>query len=157
MRKAIVGSLLLSAGLGLAAAAAQGPHAAEIERSATGKGNFRFGHDDQSTAMFDFELFHGAAASGKLLFAAEDHDHYPDVIVRVPRIRAAAFDGQTVTFRAPGKLHDDAVTVIVSAFDGSASGGLDWFSIRCVGAANQVVFEARGDLFRGDIQIGTPE
>jgi hypothetical protein len=43
------------------------------------------------------------------------------------------------------------------AWDGAAQGKPDRFSIRCTNARGDVVLEAQGQLFKGDIVIGSTE
>ncbi len=146
--------------LGLSTAflsAASPPFVSEGASGATGKGNMTFGHDEEGIGFFEFNISAGAETTGKLLFAAEHHHHYPDIIVRVSKIDRARFGPGWVKFSAMGALHDETVRVTGGAWDGAAAGKPDRFSIRCTNGTGEVVLEARGQLFKGDIVIGAAQ
>ncbi len=137
--------------------AASPPLVSEGENSATGKGSITFGHEGEGVGFFEFNISAGPETTGKLLFAGEHHDHYPDIIVRVSKIDRARFGQGWVRFSATGALHDDVVRVTGRAWDGAATNRPDRFSIKCTNGKGEVVLDAKGELFRGDIVIGTPE
>ncbi|MHC4970434.1 MAG: hypothetical protein ACYTF4_17720 [Planctomycetota bacterium] len=146
--------------LGLSAAilsAASPVLVSEGTSAATGKGSMTFGHDEEGVGFFEFNVSAGAETTGKLLFAAEHHHHYPDIIVRVRKIDRARFGPGWVKFSATGALHDETVRVRGGAWDGAATGKPDRFSIRCTNGTGEVVLEAEGHLFRGDIVVGAAE
>jgi hypothetical protein len=144
--------------LATAVLAAAGPLLApDGNHAATGKGSMTFGHEEEGVGFFEFNISAGSETKGRLLFAGEHHDHYPDIIVRVEKIDRARFGQGWVRFSARGALHDDPVRVTGQAWDGAAVNKPDRFSIRCVNSSGAVVLEADGELFRGDIVIGTPE
>jgi hypothetical protein len=146
--------------LGLSAAmlsAASPPLVSEGASAATGKGSMTFGHDEEGVGFFEFNISAGTETTGKLLFAAEHHHHYPDIIVRVSKIDRARFGPGWVKFSATGALHDETVRVRGGAWDGAATGKPDRFSIRCTNGTGEVVLEAEGHLFKGDIVIGAAE
>ncbi|MHC4127605.1 MAG: hypothetical protein ACYTE6_04770 [Planctomycetota bacterium] len=146
--------------LGLSAAilsAASPVLVSEGASAATGKGSMTFGHDEEGVGFFEFNVSAGAETTGKLLFAAEHHHHYPDIIVRVRKIDRARFGPGWVKFSATGALHDETVRVRGGAWDGAATGKPDRFSIRCTNGTGEVVLEAEGHLFRGDIVVGAAE
>ena len=62
-----------------------------------------------------------------------------------------------VRFSATGALHNETVRVRVGAWDGAAAGKPDRFSIRCTNGTGDVVLEAEGHLFRGDIVVGAAD
>jgi hypothetical protein len=129
----------------------------EGNQTATGKGSMTFGHEEEGVGYFEFEISTRSETRGKLLFAAEHHDHYPDIIVRVSKIERARFGQGWVKISARGALHDETVRVSVGAWDGAATNKPDRFSIKCTNGKGEVVLEAEGALFKGDIVIGTPE
>jgi hypothetical protein len=138
--------------------AAAGPtFVSEGASAATGKGNFTFGHDEEGIGFFEFNISAGDATTGKLLFAAEHHHHYPDIIVRVSKIDRARFGPGWVKFTAMGALHDETVRVRGGAWDGAATGKPDRFSIQCTNGKGELVLEAEGELFKGNIVIGAAE
>ncbi len=141
--------LMASAGLpGVAAAAA--------EQSAVGNGTMAFGHENEGRGYFLFNIQQGDEITGTLLFAAEDHHEmmYPDIIVRMAKIETAKFGRHSVRFSGPGALHDDPVAVTVTAHDNASSRKADRFTIKCVNGKGKVVFEAKGEVFLGDIRVG---
>ena len=146
--------------LGLSAAmlsAASPPLVSEGANSATGKGSMTFGHDEEGIGFFEFNISGGTETTGKLLFAAEHHHLSPDIIVRVSKIDRARFGPGWVKFSATGALHDEPVRVRGRAWDGAATNKPDRFSITCTNARGEVVLEAAGQLFKGDIVIGAAE
>ncbi|MHC4220430.1 MAG: hypothetical protein ACYSU7_18475 [Planctomycetota bacterium] len=129
----------------------------EGNNSATGKGSLNFGHEDEGVGFLELNISAGTATSGTLLFAGEHHDHYPDIIVRVDKIKHARFASGSVRFSAQGMLHDEPVRVRGAAWDGAMVNRPDRFSIRCYTSNGELVVDATGELFKGDIVIGTPE
>jgi hypothetical protein len=115
-----------------------------------------FGEHGDSVGLIEFNVQGGRTPTGSLLFAAEDHHRYPDIIVRLDQITRATFGRRTIRLSGQGKLHDDPVTVTVFAFDGEGTAKPDRFSIKCVNGQGQVVLKARGELFNGDIRVGQP-
>ena len=94
MKTFLLGSIVLVAGLGLAAASGPalstepGESAmAAVDRIANGKGSFSFGED--GVAMFEFNLVANGPPKGSLLCAAEEHHSYPGIIIRVNEIVSA--------------------------------------------------------------------
>ena len=146
MKKSVIGSLILGSSLCLLVGLAA------TDRAATGLGNFHFGEDGHGIALFDFNIVDGAEVTGSLLFAAEDHHSYPDIIIRVPKITDASFDGSQVRFTAKGAFHDDPVDVVGKAIDRGDSLRPDWFFIKAT-SNGEVVFEAEGDVHKGNIVI----
>ena len=146
--------LWLIAAVGAAASASP---AAPGAQTAMGKGSMTFGHEGEGVAYFEFNIGSGPETTGTLLFAGEHHDHFPDVVVRVAKIDRARFGRGWVRFAARGALHDEPVRVTGIARDGAAAGTADRLSLTCTDAKGRVVLEADGELFRGDIVIGTPE
>jgi hypothetical protein len=151
---------LLLAGALVAACAATATGSGGLDRPAAradaafarGEGSMAFGHEEEGRGYLRFEIDDGDVVTGTLLFAAEHHhERFPDVVVRLARIKEAAFSGRTVVFSGPGELHDDPVYVSVRARDGVSR---DRFAIECTDAGGETVFEADGELFRGDIEIG---
>ncbi len=163
MKKFLLGSIVLAAGLGPAAASVQDSSAesavsatAAADRIASGLGTINFGDHGDGVAMFEFNVSATPRAQGSLLCAAEDHHAYPDVIIRVNEIVSVRFKSRTVMITARGHLHDDPVTVYVTAFDGSGSSRPDRFAIKTVGAGGNAGgdFHAEGEVVNGDIRVG---
>ncbi len=143
-----------------------------LPTKARGEGSIRFAvHDDDHRSvadddnedgrgylLFDVERKAGGF-SGSLLFAAEDHHGllYPDIIVRVGHIDSAEFSRRQVKITAKGKLHDQTVTVSVTAFDGAGTDEHDRFAIKCANGQGETVFSASGELFAGDVVVGEPQ
>jgi hypothetical protein len=138
-------------------AATSPPQVSEGASSATGKGSMTFGHEQEGVGFFEFNISAGTETSGTLLFAAEHHDHYPDIIVRVSKIDRARFGQGWVKFSANGMLHDDPVRVRGGAWDGAATDKPDRFKITCTNGKGEVVLDASGELFKGDIVVGAAE
>ena len=150
MRNVIRAAVLILSAAVLSAAAPDG-------RTATGRGSMTFGHEGEGVGFFELNIAGGATTTGSLLFAGEHHDHFPDIVVRVDKIDRARFGSGWVRFTARGALHDEPVRVTGTAWDGAAAGTADRLSLECVDGKGRVVLHAEGDLFRGDIAIGTPE
>ena len=152
-RSPLTGALLVAcvaASLGLA-----GPGVAPAQRvvkSATGKGVMAFGEDGHARGLIRFSVREDGELTGSLLFAAEDHHHFPDIVVELGLIEKANFTAGRVTFSGPGGLHDDPVHVTVRAYD-RGKNRPDRFVIRCTDQSKAVVFEADGELLRGDIIV----
>ncbi len=143
--------LIASAGLPSAAAA-------DAEFSAVGHGSMAFGHEGEGRGYFKFDLRQvDGQITGSLLFAAEDHHEmmFPEVIVRLSNIERASFGRHRVRFSGKGALHNDPVSVTVTARDNASSRKADRFAIKCVGSKGKVVFEADGEVFLGDLQVGS--
>lgn len=123
--------------------------------AAAGNGTMTFGEDGHGVGLFEFEVArHGSGLDGSLLFAAEDHHDYPEIIVRMDDIEQAEFTQRSIKFSGKGKLHEAPVTVSVSASDGAGTVQPDRFSIICTDAKGTVVLEAEGELSTGDIRVG---
>ena len=123
--------------------------------SAVGNGSMSFGEDGDGVGLIEFKVeSHGGRVDGSLLFAAEHHHDYPDIIVRADDIDRAEFTQQSVKFSGKGKLHETAVTISVSASDGAGKTEPDRFAITCTDSKGDVVFEAEGELSSGDIRVG---
>lgn len=154
MKTFLLGSIVLAAGLGLAAAS--GPLAAAGDRTTSGLGTIHFGDEGAGVAMFEFNVDATGRLQGSLLCAAEEPHAYPDVIIRVNEIVSVRFSGRTVMITARGHLHDDPVTVIVTAFDGNGTSRPDRFAIKTVGADGEGDghFQAAGVVVNGNIRVG---
>ena len=126
---------------------------ADAAAFARGEGSMSFGHhDEEGRGYLRFEIEDGDVVTGTLLFAAEHHhERFPDIVVQLGSIKEATFAGRTVVFSGPGQLHDDPVHVSVRARDRARA---DRFEITCTDPSGETVFEADGELFRGDIEIG---
>ncbi len=159
----LLGSIVLTAGLGLAAAS--GPVLPEpgesamvaADRTARGHGTISFGDDGAGVAMFEFNVSATGKAQGSLLFAAEEPHAYPSVIIRVNEIVSVRFRGRTAMISARGHLHDDPVTVLVTVFDGNGTSRPDRFTIKTVGADGDGHFQAAGEVVSGNIRVGAAE
>lgn len=157
MKRIMAGVVLVASSAAvIAALGAATPLLGGSQSSATGKGSMSFGEHGDSVGLIEFDVRRGRPPTGSLLFAAEDHHRYPDIIVRMDKISRATFGKHRVKFSGQGKLHDDPVTVSVSAFDGEGTAKPDRFSIKCTNGDGKVVFEARGELFSGDVSVGEP-
>ena len=157
MKKVLIGIGLLMIAAGLPAMSSPVVAGAGDHRS-VGKGTIAIGHDDESVGLFNFEVATGQETTGSLLFAAEGHHGYPDVIVRVAKIDTATFAERSFTFTAKGLLHDEQVDVTGAAFDNAGTGSPDVFEIKVVSALDgEVVFEAEGEVFIGDIFVDVTE
>jgi hypothetical protein len=140
-------------------AVAAGPYSSADEHTAVGLGNIVFGHDNTGVAMFDFNVTSEPDAAGQLLCAAEHHEGYPGVIIRVNEINRVRFGFRKVTFHGKGHLHDDPVLITVTAYDGSGTSKPDRFSIKAVPGVESdgglhIAFEAEGEVAHGDIRVG---
>jgi hypothetical protein len=62
-----------------------------------------------------------------------------------------------VKFSRQGALHDDPVTVAVTAYDNASFRKADRFTIKCVDGKGKVVSEAQGEVFLGDIRVGAAD
>ncbi len=134
-----------------------GVAAADVEFSAVGHGSMAFGHEGEGRGYFKFDLRQvDGQITGSLLFAAEDHHEmmFPAVIVRLSNIERASFGRHRVRFSGKGALHNDPVSVTVTARDNASSRKADRFTIKCVDNNGKVVFEADGEVFLGDLQVG---
>jgi len=155
MKRVVVGIVLFASGAAhLVASDTSLPSKTAIPSSASGQGSIRFGEHGAGVGTFVFNVEQGAGVTGSLVFAAEDHHDYPDIIVRVDNIEGAAFELRSVSFSGAGKLHDDPVSVSVSAFDGKGVRAPDTFAIECTNSQGEVVFEAQGEVFIGDVRVG---
>ncbi len=162
MRRAVLGTLLLASGLVLSGADGPSPDARE-DRIVLGTGTIRFGHENNGVAMFDMQIdgTQGARPLGRALCAAEAHDAlYPDIIIRIEEFHSMHLEGRKVKIIAHGTLHDDEVTVHITAYDGEGTTRADRFGIRTMPHEHGdddhgLEFEAEGELWSGDIQIGT--
>lgn len=121
-------------------------------RTANGRGVMVFGEHGDARGWLRFSIREDGDLTGTLLYAAEDHHHFPDIVVELGLIDAATFTGNSVSFSGPGGLHDDPVNVIVEAYD-RGERGPDRFVILCTDQDGAVVFEADGELIRGDIIV----
>lgn len=155
MKRAVVGIILFASGAAhLVASDTSLPSNNANPSSASGQGSIRFGEHGDGVGTFVFVVEQGGGVNGSLLFAAEDHHSYPDIIVRMESIEGAAFELRSVSFSGSGRLHDDPVTVTVSVFDGKGARKPDTFAIECTNSRGKVVFKARGEVFIGDVRIG---
>jgi len=113
--------------------------------------------EEEGRGVLHFEIRRSDdGVTGSLLFAAE-HSHgalYPDLVVRVSSIEQADFRQNSVTYTAKGRLHEQEVLVTGSAYDGEGTSRADSFSITCTDESGEVLLEAHGDLFIGDIRVG---
>ncbi len=158
MNRIIAGVVLVVSSVTLLATvdAAKPRSGGNRDNSASGNGSMSFGEHGDGVGLIEFDVGGGNPPSGSLLFAAEDHHSYPDIIVRMDKITRATIGRRTVRFSGQGALHDDPVTITVFAFDGEGTAKPDRFSIKCVNGQHKVVFKARGELFNGDIRVGQP-
>jgi hypothetical protein len=146
----------LGACLAVAAGTTVAAFAAGAVRSAEGRGTIAFGHedDDEGRAYLRFEVTEGDAASGSLLVAAEHHHGmYPDVVIRLESIEKVKFEGSAVKIVGDALLHDDPVRVVAVAIDGAGTSEPDTFTIVCRDPSGEIVFEAEGDLYIGDVSV----
>ena len=165
MKTFLMGSIVVAAGLGLAAASRPVPTVpgestmAAADRTASGLGTFKFGDEGAGAAMFEFNVSGTGNAKGSLLFAAEEPHAYPNVIIRVTEIVSVRFSGRTAMITARGHLHDDPVTVLVTAFDGNGTSRPDRFTIKTVGADGDGDghFQAAGEVVSGNIRVGAAD
>ena len=155
----IVAVAFLAAAFPLLMASAElpGVAAAEVEFSAAGHGSMAFGHQGEGRGYFKFDLQQvDGQITGTLLFAAEAHHEmmFPNVIVRLSNIEKSSFGRHRVKFSGQGALHNDPVSVTVTAYDNASSRKADRFVIKCVGNHGKVIFEADGEVFLGDLTVG---
>ncbi len=130
----------------------------QVATAATGKGTIHFGKDGHGVGLFDFNVdFSKPQITGSVLFAGEDHHGYPDVIIRMTKIETASIEDRTFTCAGGGTRFDDEVYVNVIAWDGSGTEEADWLHIHCTDADGQEVFHAQGEVFIGDIFVGTDD
>ena len=155
MKSVLVGITILasSALLEVASTAPLGSESA-VPGSASGQGSMHFGEHGDGVGTFVFDVRSDTETTGSLLFGAEDHHGFPDIVVRMEGVNHAVFAERSVDFSGEGRLHDAPVFVIVSAIDGEGTETPDWFSIECTDSNGEVVFKAQGDLFIGDIVVG---
>jgi hypothetical protein len=123
--------------------------------SAVGSGAIHFGKKGEGVGYFDFAFQAGPKPTGTFVFAGEDHHRYPHVIIRLDAIETLDISGRTVTLKAKANIHDEPVILHVSATDADGSKA-DTFGLRAL-ESGKVVFEAEGELFIGDIQVGADE
>lgn len=155
MKRVMIGIVLIACGTPfLPAFGTPTPAVSRAGDSATGDGSMSYGEHGDSVGLIQFEISRNRALTGSLLFAAEDHHRYPDLIVRMDEIERATFGRRTVRFTGRGALHDEQVSVTVFAFDGAGTPNPDRFSIKCTNDGGEVVLQARGELFSGDISVG---
>ncbi len=159
MKRAVVGSILVAAGLTMLSASGP-PVAADVSRTAQGLGNITFGHDGKGIALFDFNIADGESLSGRLVFAGEDGHHYPEIVIQADTLRSARFSFRKVEFTADGLMHDEPVRIKAIAFDGAGTKKADHFSIKVFGidkdnGGGHADFHAEGDVYKGDIQLGS--
>ncbi|MHC4413843.1 MAG: hypothetical protein ACYS0G_01025 [Planctomycetota bacterium] len=156
MKRLAFGIVLAASAIAVVAAFGPPPVAKGGEGSASGHGAITFEEDGRGLVQFEIRQ-DAEGTSGSLLFAAEHHHAYPDIIIRMSEIDSARFRDRSVKFSGKGWLHDDRVYVTASAFDGEGTKRADSFSITCSRYKGEVVFAARGELFTGDIVVGAPE
>ncbi len=158
MNRIIAGVVLVVSSVTLLATvdAATSRSRSNQSNSASGNGSMSFGEHGDSVGLIEFDVGGGDSPSGSLLFAAEDQHSYPDIIVRLDKIDRATFAHHKVKFWGDGMLHDEPVSVKVTAFDGEATDKPDTFSIKCKNGEGNLIFKADGELFSGDISIGEP-
>lgn len=152
MKKAWVAIILLTSCFPLVEAS-RTPVGSANDNAARGRGSIRFGEDEHGVGSFGFDVTPGEA-NGSMLFAAEAHHFYPDIVVRMNDIEDANISGHTIRFSGEGVLHDEPVFINVSAFDGEGTQAPDRFSIQCTNVAGELVLKARGELFVGDVVVG---
>ncbi len=152
MKKVLVGIVL--GVLVISLQAAPDPVPETNSGAASGKGRIRFGHDGAGIGLFDFQVVSNREIKGRILFAGEHHDHYPDVIVRMQTPERANFNGRTARFTGRGTLHDEEVNVIVMAWDGSGTEKADWLHVHVTNDDGEELLHVQGDVFDGDIVVG---
>lgn len=152
MKKVFVGMALGAAVLSLQAAPTPQPESSV--GVASGKGTIRFGQDESGVGLFDFEVVSKSEIKGRVLFAGENHDHYPDVIVRMEAPENATFTGRSAKFTGTGMFLDEQVHVMMMVWDGSGTGDPDWLHVHVTNEAGEVLVHAQGDVFVGDIVVG---
>ncbi len=148
----VTGSILVGSYFCVSAAAVA---LAADNRPASGVGAISYGEKGENAGYFDFSVAHGSTI-GTFLYAAEDHDHYPEVVVRLDTIDRVQVTGRSFTIRAKGTLQEDPVMIHASGTDGLEAGEPDTFTIKCY-AGRKIVYEAEGEVFLGDIEVGTPQ
>ncbi|MHC5024791.1 MAG: hypothetical protein ACYTGG_12955 [Planctomycetota bacterium] len=165
MRILTVGLSVLAAGLLLASPGSASTARADAPAMASGSGPATFQEihhderDDDGGEGIGFLIFDVSKSSdgisGSLLFAGEHHHGlYPDIVVRLSNIRRATFGTNEVTFSGTGTYHTTEATIVATARDGDPSGELDVFTVRVRDRSGHVLFDAKGRLTGGDIQIG---
>ncbi len=158
MNRAVASSVLLACSVVMLSAAGP-PVSADATRTASGLGNIHFGEEGTGIGLFDFNIDGGPEVSGRLIFAGEDHHHYPDIVIQAEKITAAKFSYRKVEFKAEGMMHDEPVKIAVIAFDGAGTSRPDHLSIKVLHLdgddGGHGDFHAEGDVYKGDIQLGS--
>src|SRR5262245_16933786 len=154
LKRALIGCLVVPAA-GLVGASA--PSGAALAHKATGLGSFEF--LDGGGGTVDFSIDADPLPRGSLLCAAEHHhEMYPDIIIELEFIKRANFKDNTVEFSGRGLYNkDESVNIKVVAVDAVGTGAPDTLTVTVTSLTGAKVFEADGEVTKGDIFVGAPE
>lgn len=158
MKRLVAGLILVACTVPLLAPSnAPSVSLADLPTAASGQGSMSFGKDGHGVGFFLFQVASGDPVTGSLVFAAEDHHRYPDIIVRMEAIDKVGFRARAVSFSGQGRLHDEDVHVSATGYDGEGTKKPDTFTIRCTNNAGEIVFEASGEVFIGNVTVGSAQ
>jgi|GEM_PF-4400304 len=138
-------------------------HAMVTPMMATGVGKILLGHHtedhgDDGVLIFDLSLRDDEnGVTGSLLAAAEGVDHgndFPDVIVRIPSIEWASFDGRTAYFGGPGFVIFDEAIVYGWVRDNEGTLRKDEFFVFALSPFGGMIWAGGGELSSGYVYVG---
>lgn len=138
-------------------------HAMVASMMASGVGKVLLGrhtedHGDDGVLMFELALRDDEnGVTGSVLAAAEGVDHgedFPDVIIRIPRIEWASFDGRTAYFGGPGFVIFEEAIVFGWARDNRGTLHRDEFAIFALSPFGEIIWQGGGELASGHVYVG---
>lgn len=130
---------------------------------ANGRGKVLLGHHtedhgDDGVLTFDLSLRDDEnGVTGSLLAAAEGVDHgndFPDVIVRIPSIEWASFDGRATYFGGPGFVIFDEAIVYGWVRDNDGTLHRDEFFVFALSPFGGMIWAGGGELSSGYVYVG---
>lgn len=120
----------------------------------------RHTEDDGDNGVLIFELAlrnDENGISGSLLAAAEGVDHgndFPDVIVRIPSIEWASFDGRTAYFGGQGFVIFEEAIVFAWVRDNAGTPRKDEFFVFALSPFGEMIWAGGGELSSGYVYVG---
>lgn len=115
-------------------------------------------HGDDGIMMFELNLRNDEnGVTGSLLVAAEGahrENDFPDIIVRIPNIEYASFDGRTAYFGGPGFVTFDEAIVFGWTRDNAGTPAKDEFAVVALSPFGEMIWAAHGGLSSGNVYVG---
>lgn len=138
-------------------------HAMVVDMMAVGRGKVLLGHHnedhgDDGVMIFELSMRDDEnGVSGSLLAAAEGVDSgqdFPDIIIRIPAIEWASFDGRTAYFGGRGFVIFEDAIVFGWVKDNDATLHKDEFFVAALSPFGEMIWVGGGELASGFTYVG---